>query len=516
MTNLVHPTIDMTRNAQKPQNEKIWNIIEQRQKEIELKKKELTQTNEANVSICKHEHGNIITNYSAGRRVCGKCGIVVEKTIISQEAEWRNLKSNSQYSSDPVRCAVINPLLPNSSLSTKIVTKGKETSYLARLNRWQSMPHSERSLYEVFQELDRKGRKNDISGSVLTSAKQFYLRVYQKNAKLLLEGKKREGLRGGKRQGLIAACLFYACKQNNVPRSQTQIAEILEYKKSDVTRGSNIFLNLIKHDDLSRNINDLINGHHFVRHYGMTLKVSHEVIRCSVYAYDYIKKLRILSASTAPSIASGCLFLVLTCLYPNIHESVVAKTCGISKVTILNVYKQLAPYKFQILSYIFAKDITNSLQIFNEFTIRKIKRITKHVSLTPDFHKFHPQLLAATIVFYVIFKSNREELPDEFSETFWLKIHPWKEKDLVECGCILVRYSEHINKLYLDEVIVPPNLCLPPPKTCNRPDGRGILKRKRIDAADNCETKRVKSTNTAQNHQKNSDNKDNIKKSIQK
>ena len=424
----------------------IWDVF---QKDVSQKD---NHTIEEPDNCC--DHGNYIYDPTFASKICGKCGIILQKRLIIQNQEWRNLKTNNQFASDPVRCSVVNNLLPNSSLSTKIVTRGRETSHLSRLNRWQSMPHSERSVYDVFQELDVKGKRHNISRAVLSSAKHFYLQVYQKNAKLLQEGKKREGLRGGKRQGLIAACLLYACKQNNMPRSQSQIAKILNYKKSDVTRGCNIFLNLIKNDETIGNIvNNIINGHHFVKEYGGILKLDYSVIRCALEIYNHIKKLRILPGNTAPSIAAGSLFLVLECMYPGMHESTIANTCSISKVTVLNVYKQLLPYRLRLLGYIYIEQYCHNLQINNHLTIRKMKKLLKILSYIDTFLDCHPQKFAAVIFYYVISSVNCTT--PAFKSRFLNFIKPWTEEELCEYGRKIILYKKDIQAAFFDDPLYP-------------------------------------------------------------
>jgi transcription initiation factor TFIIB len=440
-------------------NAEIWNLFEENRNTLKQSKYVDVNSNFSTKHGCV-VHSDFLIDYSSGTRICGKCGVIVQNKMIDQEAEWRNLDSNNQYTNDPIRCAIINPLLPNSSLSTKIVTRGKENSHLSRLNRWQSMPHNERSVYEVFQELDSKGRTNNVSNAILLSAKQFYLRVYQKNSALLLKGEKREGLRGGKRKGLIAACLYYAHKQNNMPRSQSQIAEILDYKKSDVTRGCNIFLNLIKNDDdLKRNINDIIDGHYFVRNFGMMLQLDYSLIKHSISVYDMVKKMGILSGNTPPSIASGCLYLVLECLCPGIHESLIATGCGISKVTVLNVFKQLLPYKLRLLTFIFINQYCHKLQIGNKVIIDKIHKLGKTLSYTKEFDTIKPQVLAATVIYYVITQTTTNiSVRDSFKLRFWDIISPWGEKHLVECGKKMVFYQDDIKQNVLDYPIFPKSI----------------------------------------------------------
>ena len=441
---------NVTLGCKEYDEESIWDVFD----DLPTTAKSPQQT-----SSCP-KHDNFIIDYVSGSRVCGNCGVIIKKQMIDQEAEWRNLETNNQFSSDPIRCATINPLLPNSSLSTKIVTHGRETSHLSRLNRWQSMPHSERSAYEVFQEIDSKGRDHNVCSAVLMSAKQFYLRVSQKNTALQVKGEKREGLRGGKRQGLIAACLLYACKQHNMPQSQAQIAEILNYKKSDVTRGSNIFLNLIKNDpSLTSSVNDIIDGHHFIRHFGMMLDVDYFIIKYSIEVYDYVKKMGILTGNTAPSIASGCIFLVLECFCPGLHETTIANSCGISKVTVLNVYKQLIPHKLQLLTFVFGSLYCHKTQIDNPITVSKIHKLCKKMSVSPDFGSMQPQVLAATVIYYVmtrIYGSQTKQTGlENFKGRFWNAIRPFNESDLVDCGRKIIWFQNDIDDFFFAVPVMP-------------------------------------------------------------
>ena len=46
------------------------------------------------------------------------------------------------------------------------------------------------------------------------------------------------------RKGLIAACLFMACKKQGVPRTSQEIAEIFQISDKWVTRGNKKFIEL--------------------------------------------------------------------------------------------------------------------------------------------------------------------------------------------------------------------------------------------------------------------------------
>ena len=83
------------------------------------------------------------------------------------------------------------------------------------------MPYKERSLYLVFQKIYSKAHKAGISSSIIEEAKEMY--------KILNETKIS---RGSIRRGLIASCIYIACKKKYVPRSSKEIALIFEIKPS--------------------------------------------------------------------------------------------------------------------------------------------------------------------------------------------------------------------------------------------------------------------------------------------
>ena len=69
----------------------------------------------------------------------------------------------------------------------------------------------------------------------------FYVDIVE-NYKLLDEA---QISRGTNRKGLIAACIYIACKKRNVPRSAKEIAEIYDLKVNEMTRGCKKFLEIM-------------------------------------------------------------------------------------------------------------------------------------------------------------------------------------------------------------------------------------------------------------------------------
>ena len=411
-------------------------------------------------------HSESIYDQRGSYEICTICGLVLQEKIIDSTPEWRTITNSQQFSSDPVRCSAINPLLPQSSLSTTIAINGKSnaSNYLLMvMNTWQSMPYSERSMFDVFSYLDEVCRYY-VSKAIIHAAKIFYTKAYKKNMELSKTGRKREGLRGKKRKGLIAACLFYACKQNNEHKTKQDIGEILDIPKAYVTKGCKIFLDLMKNsiiNDITNNniasdcgISDIMNPKHFIQQFGKQLKLDNTTIKYTLNLYAEMESFNIFFGNQPPSIAGGIMFIMLKCLNPYISETVISDKCAITKVTIMNVYRQLKTHENILLFNVFAKDCCFKIGGCSDIILFKILTIGKYLLLHSNFTlppNTSPQLLSYAITYMVLFYSH-----SHINKPLLLKfMHPYNEQDL--CGIIskLIFYKKAIFDSVLNPIIFP-------------------------------------------------------------
>lgn len=451
--------IDKEDDKENDENE-MWNVFNEYNSSLEENIEDASETPDEMPKMFKNcTHSETIFDDKGSYEICASCGLIIQEGIIDSSPEWR-MVGNSQYSTDPVRCSMINPLLPQSSLSTTIAIKGKSNanSYLLMtMNKWQSMPYTERSMFDVFSYLDEQCRYS-MSKAIVHAAKIFYRKVYKKNIELLNSGKKREGLRGKKRKGLISACLFYACKQNNEPRTKQTIADILGIPKTCVTKGCKIFLDLLKDDESTTNENDsvldVMNAKHFIEQYGKELQLDHDTIRYSLSLYSEMEECGLSFGNQAPSIAAGVLFMMLKSLFPGINESYITNKCTITKVTITNVYRQLQTHENFLLFNVFAKDLYAKLNQTSKITLFKILSLGKYLLLHSNFVLVdHPRLFAATIIYCVMHYS----VNSKFDKQAFLKQHisPWTESDLCRLSIQLIFYKQSILDFVIQPIIYP-------------------------------------------------------------
>jgi len=434
-------------NNLKDDCEEDWEMFDELNEDIEESDSKLF----ANCS-----HSECIYDQRGSYEICTNCGLIMQERIIDSTPEWRSATNSQQFSSDPIRCSVINPLLPQSSLSTTISINGKANNsnyLLMTMNKWQSMPYSERSMFDVFSYLDEQCRYN-VSKAIVHAAKIFYSKVYKKNIELSKSGIKREGLRGKKRKGLIAACLFYACKQNNEPRTKQEIANILDVPKSYVTKGCKIFLDLMKSSEHACAVTDIMNAKHFIEQFGKQLELDQKSIKYTMDLYNEMEKLDIFFGNQPPSIAAGIMFMMLKSLYPDISENYITDKCLITKVTITNVYRQLKNYEDILLFNVFAKDYYNKLGQKSNIILFKILTIGKYLLQHSEFYlesSDSPQLLAYAITYMVFFYSHIN-----FDKQLLLKyITPYSERNLCNLMSKVLFYKTAIFESILKPVVYP-------------------------------------------------------------
>ncbi len=168
--------------------------------------------------------------------ICRKCGYSFGYEVTSS-AEYRWFGSEDR-SPDPTRVGnPMNPLLPESSLGTRIVARPGESRAMQKIRQyhlWNVMPYRERTLWNVFEGLQVRAANAGISGAILEETKQLYAQV----SPLCI-------CRGQQKEALMAACLFESLKRHDTPRRPAEIAEIFKIDMKLITRGVKQFAGLL-------------------------------------------------------------------------------------------------------------------------------------------------------------------------------------------------------------------------------------------------------------------------------
>jgi|TARA_B100001996_G_scaffold102823_1_gene77194 transcription initiation factor TFIIB len=295
-----------------------------------------TITNDKNSSVIICEECDIPTiTHGLDIWECPKCGSIVEQ-LIDNTAEWRTYPDGTK--SDSIRCsAIINNLLPQSSKGTIILSNPTSNYQMRRTQKvhsWSAMTYKERCLNSIFQDISLRSLNGCILGNVTKLAHEYYKIVSELYV-----------ARGIMRKGLIAACLFMACKKQGVPRTSQEIAEIFQINDKWVTRGNKKFTELWQRagkEHISYK-GDCQSMDYLARFCSKLHKDSSELLKKSRYISSLCKEHAILSQNTPVSIAAASIYMATTLLdmETEIPRADIAKVAKTSQVTIGKCYKEL-------------------------------------------------------------------------------------------------------------------------------------------------------------------------------
>ena len=179
----------------------------------------------------------MVTDDSSGELFCAICGFVINDKIEDPGAEWRSF---SDGGNDRTRVGAGTSLtMHDMGLSTIIGPSNKDStgkplsagmkSSIQRLRIWDSrtQAHSsaDRNLRQALNEMDKLKDKLALGDAVIEKAAYIYRKAMDKKL-----------VRGRSIHGLVAACLYAACRNTETPRSLDDIAEGINIRRKDVAR----------------------------------------------------------------------------------------------------------------------------------------------------------------------------------------------------------------------------------------------------------------------------------------
>lgn len=286
--------------------------------------------------------------------ICLDCG-VLNQINISKSHEWKE-KSGDNNSS---RCGMpINPLLPQSSMSSMILGGGYEM--VRRLDKWNDTIYKEKSLLDVFTKIKKACISGNIPVCVINKSNTLY--------KLLSEDIIKRGV---SRTAVIASCVYYACleysyKNKKFSKSYSEVAYVFGIDKKKMTKGCKCF-NEVMYYKISDDFT-FINRikpktyDYYIESFCPKLDIIdvsdvNKILRIG----KNVKTLGIICENTPRSISAGCIYLFLSENKTKKElincRKKISIACDISEVTILKSYKKIYEWKkFLIGSWIINQD----------------------------------------------------------------------------------------------------------------------------------------------------------------
>lgn len=267
--------------------------------------------------------------------VCIDCGIVKQMGVISDDQEFCEFAEASHTKT--------SLFYPKSSGSTII----SGNSNMSRINNWNSMPYDEKVLFQVSNDMKAKMRNYFQPKLIEDSIANFKLLDNKKGD----DGKK-EIHRGRIRDGLIAACVYFACKSNYVNKTPEEISMIMNVELSSFNTCTKLYTKIMGQEQQVVRAVDFVDTYcNCISHLEISFKIQNTIKKIC----EAVEDLGILDGSIPQNITAGCLYFTSTEMKLDIPQKLLSDRFAISINTLCKIHQIIGYHKSHIYKFIMDK-----------------------------------------------------------------------------------------------------------------------------------------------------------------
>ena len=274
----------------------------------------------------------MLTDNVTGERFCGKCGFVISETLQDAGPEWRSFSKDG--GADPTRTGAPTSLtMHDRGLATVIGAANKDAtgkplsanvkSSIERLRTWdsRSQAHSseEKNLRQALNEMSKLKDKLALTNVVIEKAAYIYRKALE-----------RKLVRGRSIQGLVAACLYAACRNTETPRTLYDIANGMNIRKKDIARCYRL---IFRELELKMPVVDPVKG---VSRIASIAELSEKSKRKAIKILNLAKDSGLVAGKDPMGIAAASLYLACISTGEIKSQKEISIASGITEVTIRN------------------------------------------------------------------------------------------------------------------------------------------------------------------------------------
>lgn len=275
---------------------------------------------------------------SGGYVVCVECGEAHER-FINDQAEWVCYSDqNGHRDTSSVRCGpAASSILPDTQLNTYIAGSCKR---LQRIHQWNNINAKDRWTHQIYKDFEQIGFSTGLARNIVIASYELYIKLNME-----IDKQNRGVKRCNVRQGLKAACVFFACKEQNVPRERKEIAELMQMNNKTVTKGCNSFMDIMGKPYVDM---DLFKPRDFVTRFAQVLGIAYPLQLKALLIAEFSATISELVEATPTSVACACIYFLSEQCKLKITKIEIQRKCGSSSVIIQKRYSKLLPYTDQI------------------------------------------------------------------------------------------------------------------------------------------------------------------------
>ncbi len=272
-----------------------------------------------------------------GEVFCSNCGFVVKEKTVETGPEWRsfsNEEKDDRSRAGPPTSVAIHDM----GLATMVGAENRDAagkslsgpmkSSMERMRTWdrrsQAHESADRNLRQAFGELRRLSDKLSLSEAVTEKAAYIYRKALERNL-----------VRGRSITAIMAASLYAACRDREIPRTLKDLAAVSNVKKKDIARSYRL---LLKEMDIQMPVVDPAKCvSKIASRAGMSEKTQRRALEILMRA----EQIRISAGKDPMGLAASALYIACVLESEDKTQREVAEAAGVTEVTIRNRYKGL-------------------------------------------------------------------------------------------------------------------------------------------------------------------------------
>jgi len=246
---------------------------------------------------------DIIDDPKSGRKICTKCGLVLENQLISDQSEWRTFADGDKGGPDPNRVgqAAHYLLSEGGDLSTTIGDKSSLSNAQRAIGGNQSQSKLARGIREISSYCSRLSLPKDVQNFA---------------GELMKELTSKKEMKGRKTTVMVATCVYIAAKQCHCDRPLKELCEEFGVDRASVRKIHTEIHKLKSADKLSMPVVNRGKGmirkstaEIFAERYANELKLSVNTIKNMKKISRKVVEKGLLSGKKPATIGAACVYL---------------------------------------------------------------------------------------------------------------------------------------------------------------------------------------------------------------
>jgi transcription initiation factor TFIIB len=286
-------------------------------------------------STCNNEGTTIIADPEAGEVICSNCGMVISDKI---EQDSR-LLLNDEQRNDRSRTGTLSSLASNDmGLSTIIGRTEKDStgnkinsqtlSRIKRLRTWdfriKGYTSTNKNLKQAFNELSILKDKLALSNATVEKSAYIYRKALERRL-----------ARGRSISAIVAAAVYIACRELQIPKSLREIAAASNIRRKVLSRSCRILISKL---DMKIPIIDPMKCIFKVAN---KTNLKEKTKRQAMDVMNNLTKREISAGKNPMGLAATVLYVSCLNTGVNIRQADIASAAGITEVTLRNRIKDL-------------------------------------------------------------------------------------------------------------------------------------------------------------------------------